>query len=65
MIMIILQNAVLILQCYIKEFKDFTFFFIMHIIYIVSVLTYYELTSLSYIIIKCIKNLTTVASILK
>ena len=63
--MIILQNIILILQCYIKKFKKFKIFFIMHIIYIVFVLNYYKLILSLHIIIKHMNNLTVIIKILK
>ena len=55
----------MILQCYVRESKDFIIFFIMYIIHIASVLIYYKLILLSHTVIKHINNLTTIIKILK
>ena len=62
---IFMQNIILILQYYIKEFKDFTIFFITHIIHTAFVLNCYKLISLSHTAIKHINNLAVMIRILK
>ena len=64
-VIIILQDIISIIQCYIEEFEDFTSFFIMHIFTAGSVLNHYELILLPHIAAQYMNNLAAVAQILK
>ena len=54
---IFIQDIILIIQCYIKEFKNFINFFIMYIFIAESILNYYKLILLLHIITQYVNNL--------
>ena len=60
-----MQNIILTLQYYVREFEDFAIFFITHIIHIASVLNCYELISSSCTAVKHMNNLMIMIKILK
>ena len=64
-VMIILQDAVSIIQHYIKESEGFASFFVMHIPTVGPVLNHYGLISLPHTAAQCVNSLAVITQILK